>query len=158
MMPRRSEVPDFPPPPRSPSPPPCPSPRNRPMPSPFARTLPVTIPRPSVCPGWAINLLRFEASASRNFASVMTSGTISLKGALLTSTSSRTTRGLSLTTSSILFRADSIFRSMASLASCSLGSYTFFVSGGLGFCRRFFGASGSLSKSTASISLSSWAI
>ena len=153
MIPRRSAAPSFPPPPRSPSPPPCPLPRNLPMPpSPRARTLPVTIPRPSVCPGCEMSLLRFEASASRNWASVITSGMTSLNGALLTSTSSRTTRGLSFMTSSILFRVVSIFLSSAFLASCSLGSYNFFVSGGLGFKFRFLGASASLSKSTAKAS------
>ena len=153
MMPSRSREPSFPPPPRSPpSLPSCPSPRNLPIPSPRARTLPVTMPRPSTRPGCLMSRLRFEASASRNCASVITSGTISLRGALLISTSSSTTRGLNLITSSCLFRAVSIFFCSAFLASCWLGSYIFFVSGGFGLSRRFFGASASSIKSTASAS------
>ena len=154
MIPSRSRVaPSFPPPPRRPpSLPACPSPRNFPMPSPRARTLPVTIPRPSVRPGCRIRWLRFETSASRNCASVITAGIVSLRGALLISTSSSTTRGLNLITSSCLFRAVSIFFRSAFRASSSLGSYNFFVSGGFGLSRRFFGASASFTRSTAKAS------
>ena len=154
MIPSLSRVaPSFPPPPRSPpSLPSCEWPRNLPMPSPRARTLPVTIPRPSVRPGCRTSRLRFEASASRNCAAVITSGRVSLSGALLISTSSSTTRGLNLITSSCLFGAVSIFFFIAFRASSSLGSYSFFVSGGFGLSRRFLGASASLTSSTAKAS------